>query len=517
MQLLDKSLGDTVDTEGPLSISIIFEVASQLISALKHIHARCLVHRDIKPDNILIQRSGSWQICLIDFGLSYPAPSAIQVAESLSSDHSELATVFGTLPYASLNAHEGLKLTYRDDLESLAYTFLFLLRGNLPWSYYTQHGTAHGRIRQVREQKKELRGSQLAAGLPEEFGELVDYARSLSADKLPDYQYWQERLNGTAEAFTNNSYHWAQPPPSITLGCRPPPPVEPGHIVLVKLISSITAEGYSIQAGHERSYIRDPRFDKPEWNTPPRPGVILEVEWDDQAKLYRFTAAAISNHHEELERDNNLKVSIVNSNSSPSYSPQAIVLTDWPFEHSYCYAFKRLAKFHCLPSQGVVSSNWKINDPGAKSLITNLIPPRNPNPFASLHDSESPDPDIRHDAKMRTGHVKLYVQVSPLTPTEIASVDWKSTRGWFDECVKASRYYDLWNGDLWTQVSCTQTSEGSEEEVSDSYYEGEFEAWEPQQERDRSITLATVLEGKDGRLADVFETLDEIELVDWSA
>ncbi|KAG8761841.1 hypothetical protein FRC11_012756 [Ceratobasidium sp. 423] len=520
MQLLDKSLGDTVDTEGPLPIPIVFGVASQLISALKHIHSWCLVHRDIKPDNILIQRSGSWQICLIDFGLSYPAPSAIEVAESRSSDHSEPATVFGTLPYASLNAHEGLKLTYRDDLESLAYTFLFLLRGNLPWSHYTQHGTTHGRIRQVHEQKKELRGSQLAAGLPEEFGELVDYARSLSAGELPSYRYWQEKLNGTAEAFTNNaSYHRAQPPPStqgITLGCQPPPPVEPGHIVLIKLISPITAEGYSIQAGHERSYIRDPCFDKPEWNTPPRPGVILEVEWDDQVKIYRFTAAAISDHHEELERSSNLKVPIVGSNLSLFNSPQAIVLTDWPFKLSYCYAFKWLTKFHCLPSQGTVSSNWKIDLAGVKTFITSLTPPRNPNPFASLHDSESSDPDTRHDAKMRTGYVKLYAQVSQLTlaETTCASVDWKSTRGWFDECVKASRYYDMCNGDLWTQASDTQINEGSEEDVSDSYYEDDFEEWEPQQERDRSITLRAALEGKDGRLADVFEVLDEIELVD---
>ncbi|CAE6445371.1 unnamed protein product [Rhizoctonia solani] len=391
----------------------------------------------------------------------------------------------------------------------------------------------HGRIRQVHAQKRDFGGSQLAAGLPEEFGQLIDYARSLSAETLPGYQYWRERLNGKTEASNKNGCCDQTQPPSIMQdghtsgistfnfdsvlgtapGCQPPPPVEPGNIVLVKLISSVTAEGYSIQAGHECSYIRDPRFEKPEWNPPPRPGVILEVEWDEQANVYRFTAAAISDDPQELERGGNLKVPIVGSNVTLSHSPRAIVLTDWPSEHSHCYAFKRLAKFHCLPSQGTVSTSWKIDLAGVEALITSLTPPRNRNPFASLHDSESADPDTRHDAKMRTGHMKLYAQISPLTVPEMtcASVDWKSTRGCFDECVKASRYYDMCNGDLWTQASSTHTGERSEEDVSDSYYEDDFEEWEPQQERGRSITLGTVLGGKDGQVVGVVDGLDVIE------
>ncbi|KAH7334183.1 kinase-like domain-containing protein, partial [Rhizoctonia solani] len=108
------------------------------IAALEHIHIRGLVHRDIKPNNILFQAPDSWKVCLIDFGLTYPAPSVTQVAESCSSSLSELTTVFGTLFYFiplsyNMMTLPCLKLTCRDDLESLAYTLLFLLRGSPPW------------------------------------------------------------------------------------------------------------------------------------------------------------------------------------------------------------------------------------------------------------------------------------------------------------------------------------------------------------------------------------------------
>ncbi|KAG9096667.1 hypothetical protein FRC06_008437 [Ceratobasidium sp. 370] len=520
MQLLHCSLREVVDQDGSLDVAHVLDIADQMLAALEHVHSHNIVHRDIKPDNIMLQHSDSFQVCLIDFSFACRLPSLLHLKTPAAPSEMPVG-VFGTLPYASLNAHENkTKLSYRDDLESLAYTLLWLLRGGLPWTYYTQHGTKFGRIRQVYEQKKRHNGSTLAAGLPADFGALVDYARSLEITEKPSYNDWQRRLKRLCKLAVVNGTtigeHQPSPRSPIPVS-RPPPPAEVGQVALVKLFSSIIAEGYTIQAGHEKSYIPDPRFDLPEWSTQPKPSVITQVEWDERRNQFCLEAVAITRRRRD-DQSSDMPCVPVGSHGINGLQPIIPAGPDWPFEDSYCYVFRRPMKFYCLPTQlneqRPAPSTWKVSDAGVDAIIKVLTPSPDQKP---QHGMQTPAPDVRHDARMRTGRAKVFAEVFPLTHAHIMddSIDWFSKRAWFDECVKAIRYNHLNNGRWWTGAWFSHGYHPKEGDVSPSYFESDFEEWEPaQQERETSITLATNPEELGGDAKDVLDEVDTVDKLD---
>ncbi|KAK9211160.1 hypothetical protein WN943_000534 [Citrus x changshan-huyou] len=138
MDMLGPSLWDVWNNNShTMSIEMVACIAIEAISILEKMHSRGYVHGDVKPENFLLgppETPDEKKLFLVDLGL------ATRWRDSSTGQHVEYdqrPDVFrGTVRYASVHAHLGRTGSRRDDLESLAYTLIFLLRGRLPWQGY---------------------------------------------------------------------------------------------------------------------------------------------------------------------------------------------------------------------------------------------------------------------------------------------------------------------------------------------------------------------------------------------
>ena len=98
---------------------------------LESLHNAGYIHQDIKPENVTLGLGkDTATIHLIDFGM------AKSYKKYKSQDHIEekmSGLMFGTLLYASVNAHKGMLLSRRDDIQSLVFMLIYMCNGELPW------------------------------------------------------------------------------------------------------------------------------------------------------------------------------------------------------------------------------------------------------------------------------------------------------------------------------------------------------------------------------------------------
>lgn len=117
--------------------SVVIRIIERVLSILEQIHALYVVHRDLKPDNLMVKDE---EVYLIDFGLAtFYVDGA--TGDHISSDKSHRELV-GSPLYASYHVHRGETHTRRDDLIQLGYIYLYMLNGgSLPWQ---DHGHDRG-------------------------------------------------------------------------------------------------------------------------------------------------------------------------------------------------------------------------------------------------------------------------------------------------------------------------------------------------------------------------------------
>ena len=187
MQLLGKSLDNIFEEHNKkFSIKTICMIGIQILDRIEYMHSKHLVHGDIKPDNFVLGlNEESHIIYIIDLGLCQKYRSAITLKHL---PFKEKTKFIGTPRYASINSLKRYKLSRRDDLESMGYSLIYFLRGNLPWQGL-QVNFPDDRKKRILEKKESISAEELCKGFPIEFTEFLNYARKLEYEQEPDYKY----------------------------------------------------------------------------------------------------------------------------------------------------------------------------------------------------------------------------------------------------------------------------------------------------------------------------------------
>ena len=126
-----QTLEEHVKAHGPLAPADLVEVARQMAHGLHAAHAKDILHRDVKPANVLLRKDvGGWFVKLIDFGLAMKQ-RVLQNANTLQHGHTILSSsIAGTLDYAApeqLGKLPGVRIGPQADIYGFAKTLCFAL------------------------------------------------------------------------------------------------------------------------------------------------------------------------------------------------------------------------------------------------------------------------------------------------------------------------------------------------------------------------------------------------------
>lgn len=163
---------------GPLPLSEAVRVARQISAALEEAHERGVVHRDLKPGNVMI--SGKGWIKVLDFGLAKLAAMEGDATSTAPASLTESQAVVGTLLYMAPEQLLGKPTDHRTDLHALGAVLYEMVTGVRPFAAETAAGVIDAILnRRVTPPRK------LKAEIPEGLEAII--VRSLEKD--PDRRY----------------------------------------------------------------------------------------------------------------------------------------------------------------------------------------------------------------------------------------------------------------------------------------------------------------------------------------
>ncbi|AEG60549.1 Stk1 family PASTA domain-containing Ser/Thr kinase [Desulforamulus ruminis] len=176
MEYVDgESLKDLIRREAPLSPARAAQLGRQIAEALEHAHENSIIHRDVKPHNILITRSGRAK--LTDFGIAQASAATVTHTDA----------IVGSVHYISPEQAKGEPAGPKSDIYSLGVALFEMLTGQVP---YQGDGAIGVAMKHIQEQPPSLR--EINPEIPEDLEKVVLRAM----DKIPERRHKSARALG---------------------------------------------------------------------------------------------------------------------------------------------------------------------------------------------------------------------------------------------------------------------------------------------------------------------------------
>ena len=222
-----ETLSQRVQSQGPLAAREASRLLREVAWALGYAHAQGLVHRDVKPENILIEReSGRAIVC--DFG----------IAAALGQDPSTDRAVSGTPEFMSPEQALGHDVDARSDLYSLGITAYYALTARLP---FTGISATEVLAKQVTEAPPPL--SSLGIAVPRRLAQLVEQCLTKHPSDRP------ARADALAEALGVAIEQRRELPAALRAFVKRDGRMDGGGTLLGLITALVSAVGLSASAG----------------------------------------------------------------------------------------------------------------------------------------------------------------------------------------------------------------------------------------------------------------------------
>jgi beta-lactam-binding protein with PASTA domain/predicted Ser/Thr protein kinase len=183
MELISgRTLKQLIQEQGPLPIDQAVKIAVQILDALGHAHQQKIIHRDVKPHNVLIARDGTVRVT--DFG----------IARATTTDTvTHTGSILGSAHYFSPEQANGYPATEKSDLYSLGVVLYEMVTGRVPFQGESPITVAIKHIREV-----VTPASALNTEVPVELDQIISQALA----KEPDERFQDAaEMRGALEQF----------------------------------------------------------------------------------------------------------------------------------------------------------------------------------------------------------------------------------------------------------------------------------------------------------------------------